>query len=323
MARTKLYDNTRLSAHRNCNRLYYWRHVRNFTPDTTASPLVFGSAWHSAMDFVWAEMKNERDNIALRDGAMTEWARTWTDEGFPLDPNQEEMENLKARNPDTAYAMLTEYIPRRRPFIEQVEVLSVEQSFAVPLNPNDPGMFYVGRIDKTVDWEGRVWVVDHKTTTSYKKDGYFTNAFIDGFSPDSQIDGYLHATHMTYGDKAKGCMIDAALVHRSVHEGFMFIPVDRDVRQLNAWLWEALYETTLIETNREHLPLAKDNDIMPAFPKNTTYCSNWGGCRYLDLCKGIINPEMEITEVPMGFKEERWEPYDTFELEKIGITPEG
>lgn len=317
MNKNRYYDNSRLSSHRECPRKDYYRNERDWVPERIGLPLVFGGAWHAAMDIVWPMCQRNETDEMIGALAYDAWCKHWTDEDLPIDLTPEQAEQWNPRIPSTAMEMLYEYIRARRNFIRDIEIIQIEKPFAVPIDPNDSTLFYIGRIDKVIRWQGKVWGVEHKTSSAYKKDGYFRSDFVDSFSPNSQIDGYMHALRMEYGDEAKGILVDAALVHKTVHEGFMFIPVERQTDMLQQWLFETMYEVQLVERNIDARWNGPTTDILSAFPKHTGSCHNWGGCPYLDLCKGMKNPEQETT--PLGFKEEHWEPFDVLNIEKLGL----
>ena len=118
--------------------------------------------------------------------------------------------------------------------------------------------------------------------------------FLDSFSPNSQIDGYLHAARILYGDEVKACWIDASLVHKTVHDEFKIIPIERQFTQLDSWLWETRHWIQEIEGNwnalSDHGPENQydmsDDPYMAAFPKNTGACQDFArSCTYIDLCK--------------------------------------
>lgn len=326
-----LYDNTRLSDWRRCGRYYYYRHIRDWVPDRKSMPLIFGSSYHSAMDTIWNGYEIIRDGDkkavnALVDSAYAAFIETWTESGMP--PPQEmsadELEDLGARTPQTAEEMLYHYVDARKTLFSDktFKLLDVERPFAVPLDPNDPTLFYIGRIDKEFSWRGNVYIGEHKTSSSYRKgDVPFRNGFIDSFSPNSQVDGYLFQGQMLYGEKLAGVWIDASLVHKSVHNGFMFIPIDKQFAQLEGWLWTTHHYIAQIEGNMQVIGerAALDTNYLAAFPMNTSSCSNYGGCPYADICRAVANPA-KLEDAPAGYKKEHWEPFDTLRLEKLGFT---
>lgn len=190
----------------------------------------------------------------------------------------------------------------------------------VPLDPEET-LFYVGRMDKIFKKSGLIHIGEHKTSSLYSKASGFRSTFIDSFSPNSQVDGYLHALHMLYGEKASSVWVDAALCHRDVHDIFKFIPVDRQTSQLSAWLYDTRWWIETIEESWARLDEIRDSgkteDFMTAFPKNTEACMDYGrSCPYLHLCKMVPNP-IDIG-TPEGYKKEIWSPFDRLELEKLG-----
>lgn len=322
MSTLELYDNTRVSCHRNCPRRFYWRHVRHLAPGLTKPALAFGSCWHTAMDAVWkvgTENNLMPDDIVANFGYAAFCEQWETEYEYPMYENMSPDQRIEFgfRHDDTAFHMLHNYVVNRRSFMNRMKLIEIEQPFAVPIDPDDPNLFYVGRLDKVVEWEGRIWVIEHKTTSSYRKNGYFSPTWVDSFSPNSQVDGYLHALHMLYGDKAKGVLIDGALVHKTVHEGFTFIPIERAMNQLDAWLWEVLYQIRVIQNDLKHYENFADAPFLPAFPKNTNSCIEFNSqCSYMDLCKFLPNPSARM-EVPQGFREEKWEPFKTLGIDKL------
>ena len=324
----KFYDNTRISSHRTCNCMYYWRHKRHLTGSGKAPPLIFGACWHAAMDVVWKGIKEapHLSNAELTEvsyeGFKDEWSK------FDLPPvdgwDEDMIKAFRARTPDTAFFMLNNYIEKRRSFIESIELLAIEKPFAVPLFPDDPETFYVGRRDKDIKWNGRVWAVEHKTTSWGTAKSGFNATYIETFSPNSQIDGYMHSLKMEYGEIAKGILCDLALVTPNNHEHFMFLPIERSIASLDAWLWKTRKEIQLIDINEEALAKVDPNaSYMDAFAQNDTSCIQFmKPCMYMDLCKTIPNPQAR-PEVPLGFVERKWEPFDELKLESIGLKKGG
>lgn len=337
---TTFYDNTRISEYAMCGRRSYFRHERDWVPTATALPLVFGLSWHRAMDVVWTlATKPKWLDSDIAKEAMKAFLQCWeTENDQPnledfVDMDPEDAKKFKGRTPWTAYEMLAAYVEERRSFIISCEeVVSVEQPFAVPLHPSDDSYFYVGRIDKVVRRDRKILGIEHKTTSLYRKDGPFRNDFMDSFSPNRQIDGYLHALHMLHGKDAQAIWVDAALVHKNHHDQFRFLPVQRLLAQLDSWLWETQHYISTIEREKEELRSYRDavdmakkhGSFLTAFPKNTSACTLYGNCPYMDLCKSSANPERDWPDAaPEGFREDKWEPFDELHLEKIGLTKDG
>lgn len=325
-----LYDNSRLSDHRRCNRYFYWRHRRHLARDKPNIPANFGSCWSKAMDIVWpAIQKGLTDSQVVElgfDAFVKEWTGTYE---YPLldQMSDDQLRDFRFRHEQTAAGMLPNYVERRRNFIEKVELLSIERPFAVPLQANDPNLFYVGKIDKAIRWEGRVWGLDHKTTSWYRKAGGFAPEWLDSWNPRAQLDGYLHSLKMEYGKDAKGILVDGALVHQNVHDAFVLIPIEKITSNLEEWHWGVMHEVMIIEANdrnleahRQMLEQGQGIDFMAAFSKNDNSCIHFmRPCPYLDLCKSVPDPE-QMQEIPAGFVEHKWEPFDELQLQKVGLT---
>lgn len=313
----RLYDNTRLTDYKRCARYFMFRHELDWSVSARGGrkplPLVFGGAWHSAQEIIWAEIgKKPRGEVAKL--AYMAFVEHWCQEGLPApsEIDYETEQEMSPRTPARAYEMILSYIDHRAPHAADFELISVEQPFAVPLDPNDDSLFYVGKIDKIVRRRGKILGIEHKTTTAYKKSttSPFRSGFLDSFSPNAQIDGYLYALHMMFPGQVGGVWVDACLVHKQ-DEGFTFIPIERQLKHLDSWLWEVKWWIEQIEGQKALLrqPGVRDATYLAAFPKNTNSCWDFGAsCAYLDLCKAWPNPLG--FEVPPGYEISHWDPLE-------------
>jgi hypothetical protein len=284
----------------------------------TPLALVFGLGWHDAMDVVWVMINaGETDEDKILQAAMARWKENWQDRGLPFPLTLEKQEKFAPRTPMIAAEMIVNYIRARGDFIRDVELISVEQPFAVKLYADDTPVRYIGRFDKIVRHpQHGILIIEHKTTSMYSKASGFRSDYITSWSPNSQIDGYLHAAHMLYGKDVRGIWIDAALVHKTVHNKFRFIPIDRQFEQLDQFLHETRDWITRIENDTNNPPVGYDG-----FPKNTGSCSMWAGCTYRDLCKFNPKPHDILSNHP-GFKVEHWEPFDILNIADLDLPPE-
>lgn len=323
---TRYYDNTRLKDYKTCPRYYYLRHVRHFVRDGTKLALIFGLSWHEAMNVVWGLAHSDKTNDEIAKLSMQAFHREWIKEGLPawndITPDQEAW--MSPRTPAVAAEMLFNYIAQRRPWIQSGKVLSIERPFAVPLDPADPNTYYIGRLDKVFELNSEILVIEHKTTTMYKKEGGFRDEWRDSWSPNSQIDGYSHASHMIWGKAVRRVLVDGALVHKQVHDKFVFVPVERQFEMLDIWLEETKDWIERVEREKSIYAAQTSGGqiakMLSVFPKNTESCGNWGGCVYRDICRFTSNPD--TVELPAGYKIEKWEPFDILKLNQLGMQPE-
>lgn len=308
----RLYDNTRLSDFKRCPRLFFFRHVLGWVPKGTKVPLVFGGAWHSAMEVVWGTITRQQDISAetLTKAAYAAFLEHWEREGMPANMSYEQIKELSPRTPGKAFEMIAAYVADRRSRFSDFEIIAIEQPFMVPLDPNDPELFYVGKIDKIVRYQGKkVLGIEHKTTTAYSKSNSFKSLFLDSFSPNSQVDGYQYALHMLYPGEAGGVWVDAALVHKE-EEAFKFIPVEKQLRYLDSWLWDTREWIKAVEGQKAELCLTDSSDpYMRAFPKNTNSCWDFmSACAYHHLCKAWPNPLGR--DMPEEYEHRKWDPLE-------------
>ena len=321
----QLFDNSRLSDHKLCPRYFYWRHRRHFTTPAMKPSLDFGTSWHAAMDVVWTLLSQDKPNEEVVAASLEAFARSWLDLGYALDPSSAELDAIGFRNLNTALEMLHFYVPARRNFVSSHELVQAERPFCVPLDPNNPDLFYVGRIDKVVKNKstGKLHGIEHKTSSEYAKEGIFKESYKTSFSgPNSQIDGYTHALKCDFGNDVVSIYADLVLVHKNVHDGFMLMEIKRRTDDLEAWLWEVHDEISAIEKNDRALAIAEstpDASYLAAFPKRTINCINkYGTCPYLSLCMGHTNP-LRYQSPPAGFAVKKWEPFEELRLAELGL----
>ena len=307
MKEPKLFSYSQLNVFNECPRKHFFTYEKRWVPEGSAPALVFGSSWGRAMDVVWQECAGGFDGKPIEmivEMAMQAFIERYIEGGLPhpMAMDVDTHQDLLPRTPDVAEEMLRNYIEIRREFFNGIELLAVEAPFIIPISQTDPSMLYVGLLDKVLrdHRDGRIYCVDHKTTSAYSKQGYFRSTFAEGFSPNAQMDGYQYALTYKYGKEAKHILIDAALVHKTVHDGFRFFPVDHAAEQLDSWLYDThrVVEGIQIEYNR-YMARPTTGHILTAYPRHTNSCHNYNGCQFLSICKFVGNPSQIPT--PPGF----------------------
>lgn len=306
------FDNTMISAYRECPRKFFFRHIDYWAPDGgVAIELVFGLSWHAAMDVVWGG-----GSVA---NAAKRFIETWMENNLPepIPSNYDKINQIDdRRTPWVALEMLEEYAKQRATFIQDCTSIEMERPFAVPLGIEYKGrkVFYIGRLDKVVQHkvQGRL-IIEHKTTAWYAKEGGFRSDYLESWSPNSQIDGYIFAGNSLY-DGVKGVWVDAALAHKTVHDKFRFIPCDRQFAMMDDWL-----NDTRTWVNRILEDTEKHNEGQLSFPKNTSNCYMYmRPCSFKPICKFVANPQqVSFDKPPAGYKIEKWEPFELLGVDKI------
>lgn len=325
MVETRYYDNSRISDFRTCERYYFFRHVCHLEALKPNYATAFGSSWHSAMNRIWGWACGQEDKVspyeivdlALHDDFMTTWREETGEEGTAIDCSANP-DNW--RTPMVAKEMLLNYIEVREVYFSAFELIATERPFVVPLDPNDPTRAYCGLRDKTTRHRktNKISYQEHKTTSEYAKTGGFKNSFLAKFSPDSQCDGYYFAGKVEHGSLFEGVYVDGALVHKTVHDKFKIIPINRGLGTIDQWLWETHYRIDSIEANLEALEEVQEDDVyMGAFPRNTGSCQQYGQCKYHSICDGCMNPKKYLSQTPPGFARKIWDPVEKAKLHNL------
>lgn len=325
-----LIDNSTLSAMDDCERKGFFRYVRGWSNENRIVAFGFGTAWHSAMDYLWQEccgksiswLDASKDSILTL--AFAEFMLSWRDQGMP---EQAELDLLPKfglpRTPQVAKQMLATYFDKRKHFLSKVELLAVELPFVVPLFPDRDDIGYVGLIDKVIrHQDGHIIIIDHKTTTMFASASGFRMDFVESFNPSSQFTGYTWATSYIYGEPVTHAWADASLVHKDQgiidkkgndhHSVHKFIPNSFGTEQKQEWLEDAQVKVRRYLENLNNL-----ENSQPCFPKSTSSCTNRGICSFQSICIGC--PDWKTMPTPAGYKIEFWSPikaiFNDLELE--------
>lgn len=311
-AHVKMFDNTQLSTYKDCPRKYFLRHKLNWKSEGTAIPLVFGLSWHAGQDALWTnpQAPNAEKLDAAMEGFLTEWETQGMSRGLSL----AEEDSFAPRTPGVAREMYYNYIQERHHILANCEVVAIEQPLAFPL-PKMDNIWYIGRLDKTVRYNGQLIVLEHKTTTAYRINGFFDPNYIEGWYTDAQVKGYQAGATLSYKEDVS-VWVDCALVHKKVHNGFTFVAISHQFPILQEWLEDTTnwVQRILADEQRFEASQSLQNGV---FPKNENSCmGKFGPCSYLDICRTCSNPE-RLKAVPEGYKVEAWEPFSVLGLDKL------
>lgn len=313
--KSRYFDNSSLATYKECPRKYYLRHVRGWTvaSDREAPALVFGKSWHSGMDAIWGNQYQSKSE--LLDLSMGNFLLEWTGNNYEASLDLDQQELLAPRTPGIAREMYFHYIEQRERPLKDGKTLAVEQPFAFPF-PNLDDTWYVGRLDKVIEWNG-VHVLEHKTTTAYAIKGTFQPNYVESWQASSQCKGYQFGGGLYYPE-LQDVWVDAALVHKKVHDGFKFIPVCHSVPLVQEWVSTTERWLFNLISELEDLEIRQGNlNAGRLFPKNEDACyGKYGVCPFLNICATTPDPD-KLKEPPFGYMESQWEPFDILHLDKL------
>ena len=184
------FDYSMMQSFLDCRRMYNYRYNMGYVLAKEATAPNFGAGIHTALDS-WYVDKNVEKAVGVF--------------------NANYKENLEIDDKRTA--RMGEWILRNyhEHYKDQALVLlQAETPFEIRL-PAPNHNTVIGRIDKIIEWDGSIWVMDHKTTSSigvtYPKKA----------EPNLQFDTYLWAAAQM-GYKAQGVIMDSLLVAKGLLE---------------------------------------------------------------------------------------------------------
>jgi hypothetical protein len=274
----RTYDASCMSDYLHCPKLFYWRWVRGLVPKEEPAPLLFGKVFHDAL-FAW--YKTGDKGLALKQ--------------FEQIPAIGIGDDRRTR--EHGIVILEEYLGRWG--TENWKVLTLEKEFKIEMSNQCKtchgtgiitqnikplplmtikcpkcidgmalsGKSYAGRLDEVVEWNGQIYVVDHKTTSQ------LGSYFFKGFRPNVQMDGYAFACRKLWG-QCSGVVINGVSIAAKPKERF-----GRDVSTRTPEEIDRFAEQFELWTNEI------ENSInSKVWPLHYTACHNYGDCRYLELC---------------------------------------
>jgi len=164
-----------------CRRLWDFTSANrlNLQPTTEDNNLYFGSAVHAGLEQFHL---NQEKDIPARKSIAIVAALEYLEENRGDMLDDEDFENLT----DLARGMLNYYAAYAEKY-DRFKVLEVEKKFEIPLYQlsNGEWVYYEGKIDLIVEFDGEIFIVDHKTAARLDD-----LSFLD---VDTQISSYCWA----------------------------------------------------------------------------------------------------------------------------------
>jgi len=150
-------------------------------------------------------------------------------------------------------------------------------------------------MDLLVEWNDRLWVVDHKTTSRGGP------SYWDQFGPDTQTAGYVYAASLLAGRPVHGAIINRLLVHKvkkSPDQQFERRPIAYQQWQIDEW-----YDQQ-VRTYHE-IEVAHEEGFRPRWGQ----CTNkYGRCEMYDVCR--TSPQNRQRWLEQNYIVDHWDPTD-------------
>jgi hypothetical protein len=282
-------DSTKVNAFLECPRMYFYEYILGWRHEVPNIHLEFGKAWHLAMEHL---IINGYSDTSVKDafGKFYEHYRIH----FPELTD----EVYAPKNPANALRALVQYCQEYKD--DKFTPLYTEIAGTVPIDYKRVLHF---RMDSIVEEDGMIRSIEHKTGSSLNRQ------WTDQWSLAIQTGTYNHVLYCLYPkEKVWGVEINGVFFQKKENK-FQRVPARRSLPMMNVWYWNMQiifnmidFETTMVQEVKE------DDAVMTAFPQNPTSCTKYFGCAYHDYCMAWANPIARCQEVPMGFKQEWWNP---------------
>lgn len=282
-----IVDHTSLSMFKECPQKYKLAIVDGYRLNTTAAPLVFGSAIHEGLEQFERALARGQDRTA----ALVHAIRAALVYKLP--------EGDTGRTRETLIRSLVWYEAHYRNDFAVTHILpsgkpAVELSFRVELPftfaHSDAPVLYCGHIDKIVNYQDRLFAMEHKTTKSALSDHYWLR-----YTFSSQISGYNLACELSFNTEIGGAIIDSLQVGVNFTRFGRRIAARTKVHQ-QEWLLDTHY----------WLEQLNSSFTTDRWPHNHESCSKFGGCQFRDVC--FASPLVRESVLRTHYRVERWDP---------------
>lgn len=289
-------DSTKLQCYMTCPRQFFFEYVLGWRPEGGGHDLVFGEAWHRALEVILNHGYGE-DAVKAAYVRFVDYYREHYDEMTD--------DIYYPKSPGMALQMLFNYCKRYGAADSMdYEILYTEVAGSVPIKDNKSLHFRLDCLAKDLK-RNLYTVIEHKTT---KMTG---RVWEDQWILSPQLGTYSHVLFSLFNpDEVYGILVNGAIFQKT-NPGFLRLPIRKTLWQMEDWFDMMLY---WIEMKDHDFALLKEacplDSILYCFRKNPLNCTKYRGCPYLDLCTAWPNPLQRCMEPPAGFKIERWDPRD-------------
>lgn len=277
MQDNRIWDCTTVNMFQKCRRYYYWRMVRNLEKKEVSSALVFGGAIHDSLDTYYT------DGLVK---SISNFKETYKDR-----------EGDELRTVENGVKVLEWYgkVYAREPF---TIVGKPETGFVFPIGD----IMFGGRIDLPIEWDGQLWIMEHKTTTRLDHN-YFKQ-----FALDKQITAYCIAVEEYYGKPCVGCILNAIEVWKELKRPTVKSkkPEDHFVRDpiMRSKRLKDRFKENMQKIVRDIQYCEKENEFYEADEKSVCFSYNYD-CPYRILCEFGEGPR----EIERDYIIRKWQPY--------------
>lgn len=294
------WDSTSLGYLKTCPRLYQYIMVEGWQSESESVHLRFGQELHKAIEnYHISRAADIPHDDAVFDVVRALLAST---EGWVVN---EDTRAGKYKNRRSLVRTVIHYLDDHQDdpastYIKENGEAAVELSFRFeldfsPRSAEGVPFTLCGHLDRVVNFQDSLYVMDYKTTTSTPSSSYFAQ-----WEPNNQMTLYTLASKVIMDTPIKGVIIDAAqILLEPPYSRFVRGMTYRTEMQLEEWIDDLAWWFSLAET------WAENNH----WPMNDTACDKYGGCRFRSICSK--SPQVREQFLKAEFKKgPAWNPLE-------------
>lgn len=296
-------DTSKLKDYQRCPRYFFYRHVLGWDSESPNNHLVFGSAWHEAMEHILLNGYSQQSVMDAYDKFLAYYRKTFG-------PETDEL--FYPKTPDNAFVALCLYTGHSeyKRDLDHQEVLYTEIAGKVMIDETHSISY---RMDSVI--------LDKKTKKLFSREHKTGSSLFNWdiqWLLDLQPGTYSHVLYCLYPyENVSGIELNGTFFYKRKKEpvnatSFHRFPLHKNKEQMQMWLnrvrylmWEIDREYAILEESTEDMP------VLQAFPQRDTNCIYYMRlCPYHDYCTAWSNPLRRCDEPPIGFTIRYWNPLD-------------
>jgi hypothetical protein len=291
----KVLDASKINIFLDCPRQFFYSHILGWQSERPNNHLIFGQAWHEAMEVLLFEGYSESSIAKAYDAFLTLYRKHFSEETDSL---------FAPKTPANALRALVDYCTFYKNDLQNFRPLHVEIAGRVNIAE---GKFIHFRMDSICEdlQTNELFSLEHKT-----KNSTFNRQWIDQWTNSFQVGVYLHVLYCFAVDRKVRKVVINGIAFTNKETKFIRVPVLKTPTQMQEWLAHAewYYDAIVQEMDFLAHEYRKKDSIMMAFPKNPQACTKYFGCPFLDFCSVKTNPWDYISQPPLGLVIRHWDP---------------
>lgn len=273
-------DSSAMSTFKRCKRLYFYRYVLGFIIPKVPIYYAFGTAIHK----FWELYTTDYNFDAAVAAAVESWRLS---KAIPSLGDKFDFLTLERLILTCKEAKNTIDVDKRQ---GAMTIIAREQIIEVVIPGTD--IRIGGRADQLLNWGGKIWGGDIKTTSKQ------IELWKRGIEPNDQFTRYTYMECLLTGGVVSGQMV--TVIHNSKKLGPIIqrVPTTRTQAQLAQWAKEQIHYNDFLKLCRERDIWPMDDDTAPSSP-----CKF---CDYRIVCSSSNEADM-VTKLKAGYKQSPWD----------------